>query len=147
MIAPEVGSERHLHTTGTLRLASFGNAGAKLEQNAKAPLQVRKSGGIHFTGRSRSPRAIYQDWIGGRSSSFPEEGWVNAGALCRALIDLSTKRFAVRYRRERVQGLERAQSKARLRLTTGIEVFDSLVLAAGKDANTLSRLPGSCHLD
>ncbi|MFK4496144.1 glycine/D-amino acid oxidase-like deaminating enzyme [Bradyrhizobium japonicum] len=137
MIARDVGSEQHLHTTGTLRLASFGNAAAKLEQNAKALCKYGSQ--VEFISPAAAGRL--EPSIRTESAAevvlVPEEGWVNAGALCRALIDLSTKRFAVRYRRERVQGLERLQSKPRLRLTTGIEVFDSLVLAAGNDTNAL----------
>ncbi|MGY3131153.1 glycine/D-amino acid oxidase-like deaminating enzyme [Bradyrhizobium sp. USDA 4501] len=136
-IARDLGSERHLHTTGTLRLASFGNDATKLEQNAKA---VRKYGSqVEFISPATASRlepAIIAD-IATEAVLVPEEGWVNAGALCRALIDASTRQFAVQYRRERVLGLERLQSKARLRLTSGIEAFDSLVLAAGNDTNAL----------
>ncbi|WP_407121423.1 NAD(P)/FAD-dependent oxidoreductase [Bradyrhizobium sp. STM 3561] len=137
IIARDIGSERNLHTTGTLRLASFGYAAEKLEQNAKV---LSKYGSqVEFLSAAAAGRLEPSIRTGSAAEVVfvPEEGWANAGALCGALIELSAKRFAVRYRRERVQGLERLQSKARLRLTTGIEVFDSLVLAAGNDTNAL----------
>ncbi|WP_439397600.1 FAD-dependent oxidoreductase [Bradyrhizobium sp. PMVTL-01] len=61
MIAREVGSERHLHTDWNAAARFLWECCCTTGTECQGPLQVRKSGGTHFTGRSRSPRAIYQD--------------------------------------------------------------------------------------
>lgn len=137
IIAREIGGERHLHVTGTLRLASSPKEAAILKANVNA---IRKHGSraeiISPAAASRHEPAIKINSMT-EAVVVPEEGWVKARALCEALIDASTRRFEVQYRRERVLGIESRSTTAQVRTVTGTEAFDCLVIAAGNDTNAL----------
>ncbi|WP_426420492.1 NAD(P)/FAD-dependent oxidoreductase [Bradyrhizobium genosp. A] len=145
-LAREIRSERHLHITGTLRLASSAKEAAKLNQSAK----MLREYGSRVEAIAPAAASRLEPGINSHSAServlVPEEGWVNARALCEALINASTKQFDVQYRREHVVGFDSRGSKVRVGHMMGTEVFDSLVLAAGNDTNALLTLAGIAPL-
>lgn len=136
-IAREIGSQDLLNITGTLRLASSENEAAKLSANAEA----MRDQGSRVERLTVSAAAELEPLIRAHSAIdsvlISDEGWINSRALCERLAEASEKLFEVRCKRERIVGIEGNGSTVQVSHARGKDVFDSLVLAAGNETNTL----------
>ncbi|MFD9900301.1 NAD(P)/FAD-dependent oxidoreductase [Mesorhizobium sp. NPDC059025] len=141
-LASEIGSEHLLHLCGTLRMASAGDPAAKLARDAAS---FASAGGEVRSVTAKEmidlePR-IHARFASERFS-VAEEGWVDAGALCRLLVKTAVERFGAQFRSARVAGIQASDRWVRLSWQSDFETFDRVVLAAGNDTNSLLKLAG-----
>ncbi|WP_194460314.1 FAD-dependent oxidoreductase [Bradyrhizobium sp. CCBAU 53421] len=136
-IARELGSERYLHITGTLRLGTVEGEAAKITANAK---MMREFGGDanSLTGSTINElEPLVQAHRPIEGVSVPEEGWVDAKGLSRRLVHVATRNFDVRFRRLRVLRIGNDGLKPWVNYDLGTDLFDCVVLAAGSDTNPI----------
>lgn len=136
-IAREIGSERHLHITGTLRLASVDREAARITANAKL-MREFGSDTKHLTmPTTKQLEPLVQTHSMIESVKVPEEGWVDARGLCGRLAHVATQEFGVQFRRLRVLRIGHDGLKPWINYDLGTDAFDCAVLAAGNDSNPI----------
>ncbi|WP_271574470.1 NAD(P)/FAD-dependent oxidoreductase [Bradyrhizobium sp. CCBAU 11361] len=144
-IADEIGSEQLLHVTGTLRFTSSESGVAALSENAK---RIGELGSLvrHVTASSAAELApLVKTHLAIACVFTPEEGWIEAKALCEHLARVSEERFSVEFRREHISAIGTSGTKALvISHLMGRTEFDQLVLAAGTETNTLLMSAGIC---
>lgn len=141
-LAREIGAEHLLHQCGTLRIASAGDGAAKLVRDAAsfaaAGGEIRPVSAAELIGLE--PR-VHSHFAAERFL-VSEEGWANAGALCKLLVKTAVERFGARFLSAAILGIEASDQWVKLRSQSDTESFDRVVLAAGNDTNQLLKLAG-----
>lgn len=138
-IAREIGSERCIHLTGTLRLASVEREAVRITANAKL---MRECGSDtkHLTmSTTNELEPLVQTHPMIESVKVPEEGWVDGRGLCRRLARVASQEFGVQFRRLRVLRIGNDGLKPWINYDLGTDCFDCAVLAAGNDCNPILR--------